>query len=357
LITGISGQDGSFLAELLLEKGYEVTGLVHGEPRERSLGCSEHLRERLKLLGGDLLEPASLTDAILQAQPQELYHLASPSFIPASWERPAETMRAIVGSTAALLEAVRTLQGTPHGGGRTEGHPPSRGAGRQASDSASQTRIWVAASGAIFGDVRQSPQDEDTPCRPTSPYAIGKLASHQLVGAMRAHDGLYACSGIVFNHESERRPSRFVTRTVTRAAAQIKLGLAEEVRLGELAAVRDWSFAGDVMYGAWLMLQQEQPADYVLASGVGHTVAEFAKAAFAYVGLEAERYIRVDPKLVRAPESTPSVGDPSRAREQLGWQPRLSFEQLVERMVEADMRELQALADLPVPRHGGGTAL
>ncbi|HXC45405.1 MAG TPA: GDP-mannose 4,6-dehydratase [Solirubrobacteraceae bacterium] len=342
LITGISGQDGSFLAELLLEKGYEVTGLVHGEPTERSLGCSEHLCEQLTLLGGDLLEPESLTAAILQARPHELYHLASPSFIPASWERPAETMRAIVGSTAALLEAVRTLKGTPQAGAQ-----PDEAGVRVDEADAPQTRIWVAASGAIFGNVRQSPQDESTPCRPTSPYAIAKLASHQLVGAMRAHDGLYACSGIVFNHESERRPPRFVTRTVTRAAAQIKLGLAEEVRLGELSAVRDWSFAGDVMYGAWLMLQQERPADYVLASGVGHTVGEFARAAFACVGLEAERYIRVDPKLVRAPEPTPSVGDPSRAREQLGWQPRLSFEQLVERMVEADMRELQAVAGLP----------
>jgi len=320
LITGISGQDGSFLAELLLEKGYEVTGLVHGDPQARSLGCSEHLRERLALLGGDLLDPASLRVAIEQAQPHELYHLASPSFIPASWEKPADTMRAIVGSTAVLLEAVRDSNDDP------------------------PTRVWVAASGAIFGDVRHSPQDESTPCRPTSPYAIGKLASHQLVGAMRAHDGLYACSGIVFNHESERRPPRFVTRTVTRAAAQIKLGLAEEVRLGDLRAVRDWSFAGDVMYGAWLMLQQEQPEDYVLASGVGHTVAELTETAFAYVGLEAERYVRVDPKLVREPERTASVGDPRKARERLGWQPRLGFEQLVERMVDADLRELQAVA-------------
>jgi GDPmannose 4,6-dehydratase len=318
LITGISGQDGSFLAELLLEKGYEVTGFVHGDPRERSLGCSEHLRERLALLGGDLFDPTSLRAAIEQGRPHELYHLASPSFIPVSWGKPADTMRAIVGSTAVLLEAVR--------------------------DSDPRARVWVAASGAIFGDVRESPQDESTPCRPISPYAIGKLASHQLVGAMRAHDGLYACSGIVFNHESERRPPRFVTRTVTRAAAQIKLGLAEEVRLGELSAVRDWSFAGDVMYGAWLTLQQEQPEDYVLASGVGHTVAELAEMAFAYVGLEAERYVRVDPKLVRPPERTASVGDPSKAREQLGWQPRLSFKQLVERMVDADLRELQAVA-------------
>jgi GDPmannose 4,6-dehydratase len=342
LITGISGQDGSFLAELLLEKGYEVTGFVHGDPQERSLGCSEHLRDRLLLLGGDLLELESLRAAIEQTQPHELYHLASPSFIPASWERPADTMRAIAGSTAALLEAVRTLQGTPSGT-HPKGHTPG-GTGKQASDSNPQTRVWVAASGAIFGDAPQSPQDENTPCRPTSPYAIGKLASHQLVGAMRSHDNLYACSGIVFNHESERRPPRFVTRTVTRAAAQIKLGLAEEVSLGQLDAVRDWSFAGDVMYGAWLMLQQEQPKDYVLASGVGHTVAELAQTAFAYVGLEAERYVRVDPKLVRAPERTVSVGNPSRAREELGWKSRLSFEQLVQRMVDADLRELQAVA-------------
>jgi GDPmannose 4,6-dehydratase len=342
LITGISGQDGSFLAELLLEKGYEVTGLVHGDPRTRSLGCSEHLRERLTLLGGDLLDAASLRAAIERAQPHELYHLASPSFIPTSWEEPTDTMRAIVDATAVLLETVCSLQGTGSGG-HPEGHT-LKGAGKRASDSDAQVRVWVAASGAIFGDVRQSPQNEDTPCKPVSPYAIGKLAGHQLVGAMRQHQGLYACSGIVFNHESERRPLRFVTRTVTRAAAQIKLGLAEEVALGSLEAVRDWSFAGDVMYGAWLMLQQEQPDDYVLASGVGHTVAQLAEAAFACVGLEAARYVRLDPELVRAPERTASIGDPRKAREQLGWKPRLDFEQLVERMVEADLRELQAVA-------------
>ena len=318
LITGVSGQDGSFLAELLLEKGYEVYGLVHGDPRERPLGCSEHLRERLKLLGGDLLAPDSLRAAIEQAQPHELYHLASPSFIPASWERPAETIRAIAGSTAVLLEAVR--------------------------DSDLNTRVWVAASGAMYGEAPESPQNESTPCRPTSPYAVAKLAAHQLVGAMRTHDGLYACSGIVFNHESERRPPQFVTRTVTRAAAQIKLGLAEEVTLGALDAVRDWSFAGDTMRGAWLTLQQEQPEDYVLASGVGRTVAQLVDTAFAYVGLDAERYVRVDQKLVRAPEQTPSVGDPRKARAQLGWEPQVSFEQLVGRMVEADLSALRAVA-------------
>jgi GDPmannose 4,6-dehydratase len=319
LITGISGQDGSFLAELLLEKGYEVTGLVHGDPQERGLGCSEHLRERLELQGGDLLDPASLKTALAQVQPHELYHLASPSFIPASWERPAETLRAIAGSTAVLLEAVR--------------------------DRDPRARVWVAASGAMFGDAPESPQRESTPCRPTTPYAVAKLASHQLVGTMREHDGLYACSGITFNHESERRPERFVTRTVTRAAAQIKLGLAEEVTLGDLKAVRDWSFAGDIVRGAWMMLQQERPEDFVLASGVGHTVAELADTAFACVGLEARRYVKVDPKLVRAPERCVSVGDPNRALERLGWEPDLSFEELVERMVRADLRELEAVAD------------
>ena len=185
-----------------------------------------------------------------------------------------------------------------------------------------RTRVFVAASGAMYGETRESPQREDTPCRPTTPYAIAKLAAHQLVGAMREHDGLWACSGIVYNHESERRPERFVTRRITRGAAEIALGLREELTLGSLDAVRDWSFAGDIVRGAWLMLQQERADDYVLASGVPHTVAEFAQAAFACVDLDAERYLRVDPALVRAPESTPSVGDPSRARERLGWEPR-----------------------------------
>jgi GDPmannose 4,6-dehydratase len=315
LITGITGQDGSFLAELLLEKGYEVTGLVRGDPAERDLGCSEHLRERLSLLSGELLDEDSIRGAIEQAEPDEVYHLASPSFVPASWEHPAETLRAIAGSTAAVLEAVRDRD--RRGGGRT--------------------RVFVASSAAMFGDAGESPQRESTPCRPTTPYAVAKLASHQLVGAMRKRDGLYACSGIMFNHESERRPRQFVTRTISSAAAQIKLGLADHVMLGDLSARRDWSFAGDVVRGAWLSLQQEQPEDYVFASGVAHTVEELAQTAFACVGLDAQRYVRVDPALARAPEATVSVGDPSRARERLGWVAQMGFEQLVQRMVEADM--------------------
>ena len=316
LITGISGQDGSFLAELLLEKDYRVTGLVHGAVAAASLGASEHLRGQVELLGGELLAPDSLRAAIVAAEPDELYHLAAPSFIPASWEAPGETVRAIAGSCAAILEAVREL--------------------------APATRVFVASSGAIFGEAPESPQREDTPPRPTTPYAIAKLAAHELVGALRSHDGLHASSGVVYNHESERRPEQFVTRRITRAAAAISLGLQSELTLGSLDAVRDWSFAGDVMEGAWLMMQQETPDDYVLASGVARTVREFALAAFAVVGLDAERYLRLDSALVRAPEVTPSVGDPTKAAERLGWRPRLSFEQLVERMVEADVRALRA---------------
>jgi GDPmannose 4,6-dehydratase len=317
LLTGLTGQDGSFLAELLLEKGYSVTGLLRGAP-ERSLGCSEHLRGRVELVGGDLLEPATVRAAIERVRPAEIYHLAAPSFVPASWEQPGETLRAIAGSTAAILEAVREID--------------------------SGMRVFVSASGAMFGDAPESPQREDTPCRPATPYAIAKLAAYQLVGALRAHDGLHASSGIAFNHESERRPEQFVTRRITRGVAAIALGLKDELALGDLEAVRDWSFAGDIVRGAWLMLQQERPEDYVLASGVPRTVAELARTAFACVDLDAEPYLRVDPALVRPAEGTPSVGDPGKARERLGWEPEVSFEELVERMVQADLRSLRGPA-------------
>ena len=317
LITGITGQDGSFLAELLLEKGYAVTGVVRGDPAE-PLGSSEHLRGELELVGADLLVPHTLREAIERVRPRELYHLAAPSFVPASWERPGETIAAIAGSTAAILQAVREID--------------------------LQMRVFIPSSGAIFGEAPESPQREGTPCRPTTPYAIAKLAGHQLVGAMRRHHGLHASSGIVYNHESERRPESFVTRRITRGVAAIALGQQQQLSLGSLDAVRDWSFAGDIMEGAWLMLQQREPQDYVLASGVGHTVAQFAQTAFAYAGLQAEQYLRLDPELARAPERTLSVGDPTRAREQLGWRPRVGFEELVRRMVEADMRSLQLAA-------------
>jgi len=314
LITGLTGQDGSFLAELLLEQGYAVRGVVRAGA-ERPLGCAEHLRGDIELLAGDLLAPGTLRAAIERSHVDEIYHLAAPSFVPASWQRPAETTRAIAGSAAEVLETVRDLGAC--------------------------ARVFMPASGSIFGDTTESPQRESTPCRPATPYAVARLAAHQLVGAMRAHEGLHASSGITFNHESERRPPQFVTRRITRGAAAIALGRESELSLGSLDAVRDWSFAGDIVRGAWLMLQQERPDDYVLASGVGHTVGEFARAAFQCVGLDAERYVRVDEALVRPPERVPSVGDPSRARERLGWRASLGFEQLVERMVSADLRALE----------------
>jgi GDPmannose 4,6-dehydratase len=305
------------MAELLLEKGYSVCGMIRPGAAE-SLGASEHLRGRIDLVEGELLEPPTLRRAIEQVLPDELYHLAAPSFVPESWKRPGETVRAIVGSCAAILEATR--------------------------DAHRAMRVFVASSGSIFGEAPESPQREQTPCRPLHPYAIAKLAAHELVGALRRHEGLHASSGITFNHESERRPEHFVTRKITRAAAAISLGLQRELSLGSLDAVRDWSFAGDIVEGAWLMLQQEQPDDYVLASGVAHTVAELAQAAFACVGLDAEDHVRVDQALVRAAEGTPNVGDPSKARELLGWTPKVDFEELVARMVSADLRSLQALA-------------
>jgi GDPmannose 4,6-dehydratase len=315
LITGITGQDGSFLGELLLERGYQVVGMLRSS-RGGGLGAAEHLGDRIDTVSGDLLDPDSLHAAVAAVRPDELYHLAAPSFVPESWARPARTLAAIGGSTAALLEAVREHCG--------------------------QARVFVAGSGAMFGAAPVSPQREDTPCWPETPYASAKLAAHQLVGQLRGHDGVFACSGILYNHESERRPEDFVTRKITRAAAAIKLGLSERVTLGDMSAVRDWSFAGDVMLAAWLMLQREDPDDYVLASGIGRTVAEFAEAAFECVGLRAQDHVSLDDGLRRAPEATPRVGDPSRAREQLNWRATLSFEQLVRRMVDADLRELQA---------------
>ena len=292
LVTGITGQDGSFLAELLLERGYEVIGMVRRSPGD-PLGSSEHLRERVRIVHGDLLDPDSLRAIVADARADELYHLAAPSFVPESWRRPARTLTAIAGSTATVLEAVRE-------------HSPG-------------TRVFTAGSGAMFGAAPESPQHEDTACRPETPYASAKLVAHQFVGQLRGNDGLFACSGILYNHESERRPEAFVTRKITRAAAAIKLGQAEEVVLGDVSAVRDWSFAGDVMLGAWMMLQHDEPDDYILASGAGHTVADFAEHAFAYLGLRVEDHLRVEAGLRRPPEPTPRIGDPSRARERLGW--------------------------------------
>ncbi len=313
LVTGITGQDGSFLAEQLLADGFEVHGLVRGGGRGE-LGNVAHLRDRIAFVDGDLLRPDTLRTALSELRPDELYHLAAPSFVPDSWREPARFAAAIVGATATLLEAVRDL---------------SPG-----------TRFLFAGSGEMFGEAADSPQTEATACLPRNPYATAKLAAHLLVGELREHAGLFACSAIMYNHESERRPPNFVSRKITRAAAAIKLGLERELVLGDTEAIRDWSFAGDAVAGCSLMLRRQEPADYILASGIGRTVRELLEAAFGHVGLDPDAFVRVDAALVRAPEATPRVGDPSRARTELGWLPSLSFEALVGRMVEADLREL-----------------
>jgi GDPmannose 4,6-dehydratase len=306
LVTGITGQDGSYLAELLAAGGCEVWGLVRPGSRAPA---------GVTAVAGDLLDPASLHAAVEAARPHELYHLAAPTFVPASWEDPTETMAAIAGSTAALLAAALTRPERP--------------------------RVWVATSSEVFGDAGESPQHERTPMRPRTPYGVAKLAAHGLTGAMRERHGLFACSGIAYNHESPRRPEQFVSRKVTRAAAAISLGLQDELVLGDLGAVRDWSHAADVVRAAVLALRHDQPGDYVLASGVGHTVGELVDVAFAHAGVDPAGRVHVDPALVRAPEATPPVGDASRARAVLGWEPEHVFEAIIAEMVDADLAALR----------------
>jgi GDPmannose 4,6-dehydratase len=305
LVTGVSGQDGSYLAELLAEHDYEVVGMVRPGGSAPPAGVTA--------VEADLLDSASLRTAVAEVRPDELYHLAAPSFVPASWADPATTLAAIAGSTATLLAAAHAVG----------------------------ARVWVATSSEIFGDAGESPQRETSPMRPRSPYGVAKLASHGLVGAMRERFGLFACSGITYNHESPRRPKQFLPRRVTRGVAAIKLGRADELVLGDLDAVRDWSHAADVVRASWLALRADEPHDYVVASGVGRTVRELVQVAFARAGLDWEAYVRVDASLVRAAERVPLVGDPSRARETLGWEPERSFEDTIDEMVDADLAALR----------------
>jgi GDPmannose 4,6-dehydratase len=307
LVTGVSGQDGSYLAALLGDRGYDVVGLVReaGEP----------LPDGVSALTGDLLDPATLRAAVHDARPDELYHLAAPTFVPDSWEDPTETVAAIATATATLLAAAREVD--------------------------PRMRVWVSTSSEVFGDAGESPQTERSPMRPRTPYGAAKLAAHGLVGAMRERFELFGCSGLTYNHESPRRPEQFVTRKITRTAAAIKLGLERELVLGDLDAVRDWSHAADVVRAAWLALQADEPDDYVIASGVGRTVRDFVAAAFAALDLDWEGHVRVDPAFVRAAEPVALVGDPTRARERLGWEPERSFEDLVAEMVAADLAALR----------------
>ena len=314
LITGIGGQDGSYLAELLLEGGYEVAGMVR--PGAVEYPNLEAVRGRIELLEADLLDQRSLATALEAARPGEVYNLAAPSFVPASWERPVETAEfAAVGATS-LLEAIRTVD-------------PA-------------IRFYQASSSEIFGEPRQSPQTEETPLEPVTPYGVAKAYAHFIVSSYRRQYGLFACSGILYNHESPRRPLEFLPRKVAHGAAAISLGLQEELVLGDLDARRDWGYAGDYVRAMWLMLQEDEAGDYIVASGTSHSVRELVQCAFAHVGLDWEEHVRVDPALQRgAAELHRLVGDASRAHGRLGWRRELDFEQLVHLLVDADLERLR----------------
>ena len=314
LITGITGQDGSYLAELLLEKGYEVCGMVRRASVEK-FERIEHLRDRVRLEQADLLDQLSLIHLIRAFRPHEVYNLAAQSFVPTSWNQPMLTAEFDAVGVTRMLEAVRLVD--------------------------PQIRFYQASSSEMFGKVREVPQRETTPFHPRSPYGVAKVYGHFITVNYRESYGLFACSGILFNHESERRGLEFVTRKVSHGAAAIKLGLAKELRLGNLDAKRDWGFAGDYVEAMWLMLQQPEPDDYVIATGENHTVRELVEIAFEHVGLDWKKLVTVDPAFLRPAEVDTLIGDATKARERLGWRPRVSFAELVRMMVDADLERLR----------------
>lgn len=315
LITGITGQDGSYLAELLLEKGYEVHGLVRRSSTEK-FDRIEHLRDRVTLHQADLLDQPSLVDALKAAKPDEVYNLAAMSFVAVSWIQPVLTAEFTAVGVTRLLEAVRAVCPEAH--------------------------FYQASSSEMFGKVLEVPQSETTPFYPRSPYGVAKVYGHFITVNYRESYDLKASSGILFNHESPRRGLEFVTRKVTWHAAAIKLGLASELRLGNLDAKRDWGFAGDYVEAMWLMLQQDSPQDYVIATGETHTVQELVDVAFDQAGLSADQHVVVDPKFMRPAEVDLLVGDPTKAKQELGWEPKVNFEQLIRMMVDADLKLLSS---------------
>ena len=315
LVTGIAGQDGSLLAELLLEQRYEVFGVVR-RPTSEQFENLEPIRERIELIQTDLLDELSLMDALKTCRPHEVYNLASPSFVPMSWRQPVQTAEFAAVGVTALLETIRLVD--------------------------SEIRFYQASSSEIFGEPREVPQTEDTPLSPVTPYGVAKAYGHLIVRSYRKRYGLFACSGILYNHESPRRPADFVTRKISRAAAAISLGLQGELWLGNLDARRDWGYAGDYVRAQWLMLQQDEAEDFVIASGVPHSVRELVELAFGHVGLDWEQYVHIDESLVRgSAELYDLVGDASKARGRLGWQPTLDFEGLVRMLVDADLERLR----------------
>jgi GDPmannose 4,6-dehydratase len=315
IITGITGQDGSYLADLLLEKGYEVHGMVRRASTETFERIS-HLVGRITLHQADLLDQLSIIDVLKEVRPDEVYNLGAMSFVPTSWSQPVLTGEFTALGVTRVLEAIRLLD--PKG-----------------------IKFYQASSSEMFGKVLETPQKETTPFYPRSPYGVAKVYGHFITVNYRESYGIFACSGILFNHESPRRGLEFVTHKVTDAAARVKLGLAKELRLGNLDAKRDWGFAGDYVRAMWLMLQQDRPDDYVVATGKTHSVRELVQAAFGCVGLDWQKYVVVDPKFYRPAEVDLLVGDATKAKKQLGWEPEVDFEGLVRMMVEADLRRLK----------------
>jgi len=314
LITGITGQDGSYLAELLLEKGYHVTGIVRRASTENFERIA-HLQGRIELRQADLLDQLSLIDVVKDVQPTEIYNLAAMSFVPTSWSQPVLTAEFDAIGVTRLLEAVRLV--------------------------APEARFYQASSSEMFGKVRETPQRETTPFHPRSPYGVAKVYGHYITVNYRESYDLFACSGILFNHESPRRGREFVTRKVSEGVARIALGQATELTIGNLEARRDWGFAGDYVDAMWRMLQRSAPDDYVVATGESHSVRELLETAFAVVGLDWQAHVRQDPTLLRPAEVEHLVGDASKARRELGWTPRVGFAALVEMMVRADLDRLR----------------
>ncbi len=313
LITGITGQDGSYLAELLLAKGYEVFGVVR-RTSHHSYERIEHLLDRVTIVPADLLDQHSLTVVLQETRPDEVYNLAAQSYVPTSWTQPVLTGEFTALGVTRILEAIRLV------------HPSAR--------------FYQASSSEMFGKAKESPQRETTPFYPRSPYGVAKVYGHWITVNYRESYGLYAVSGILFNHESPRRGIEFVTRKVSDGVARIKLGLAHELRLGNLDARRDWGFAGDYVDAMWRMLQQPEARDYVVGTGVAHSVRDLVEIAFGHVGLDWRKYVVVDPRFIRPAEVDLLVADAGRARAELGWRPTVSFEQLVAMMVDADLRRL-----------------
>jgi len=314
LITGVTGQDGSYLAECLLAKGYDVFGMVRRASTE-NFERIEPFRDRIRLVQADLLDPMSLITLLSDIRPSELYNLAAQSFVPTSWAQPVLTAEFDAIGVTRILEAIRLVD--------------------------KQIRFYQASSSEMFGKVREVPQTELTPFHPRSPYGVAKVYAHYITVNYRESYGIFACSGILFNHESPRRGKEFVTRKVTDAVARIHLGLQSELRLGNLQARRDWGFAGDYVEAMWMMLQQAEPDDYVVATGESHTVAELAEIAFGHVGLDWRKYVREDPSLKRPAEVDLLVGDATKARTRLGWKPKVSFAELIGMMVDADIARLK----------------